>query len=162
MSLGQWIAFFWSVCLKENWNHFQDPLLKMCLWAVFYHNPSEIWSFLTFYPLRLLPDLPGTGKQYHCSPGANSNPPLQGSRKSISKCQMAKKRCSSGSGAKTDHHQKNRLWFASENPGSGYHGHGILPVRGFEWDEDNNCNRSVVCKAWWVAGFYNYSDCFID
>lgn len=162
VSLGQRIACFWSICLKQNWNRFQDPVLKMCLWAVFYHNPSELWSFLTFYPLRLLPDLFGTGKQYHCSPGANSNSSLQGSRKSISECQMAKKWCSSGSGAKTDHHQKNRLWFTSENPGSRYYRHRILPVCGFERDEDNNCNRSVVCKARWVPGFHNYSDCFID
>lgn len=154
------LHFFFSICLKEKWNHLEDSLLKMCLWALFYCNPSEVWSFLTFCPLRLLPDLFGTSKQYHCSPGSNSNPPLQGGRKSISKCQMAKKWCSSGSGATTDHHQKNRLWFTSENPGSGYYGHRILPVCGFEWNEDNNCNGSVVCKAWWVLGFFDYSDCF--
>lgn len=162
--LGQWFAFFWVFfeCLEENWSFFQGSLLEKCLWAGFYHNPSEVWSFMTFYPRRLLPDLLGTSKQHHCSPGANSHPPLQGSRKSIPECQMAKKRCSSGSGAKTDHHQKNRLWFTSENPGSGYHRHRILPVRGFKWNEDNNCNRSFVCQAWWVPGFCNSSVCFID
>lgn len=152
-----------SVCisLKESWNCFQDPFIKICLWVVFYPNSCEGWSFLTSYPYRLLSDLFGTSKQYHCSPGANSNPPLQGSRKSISKCQMAKKWCSCGAGAKTYHHKKNRLWFTSENPGSRYHGYRILPVCGFQWDEDDNCNRSVVCKAWWVPGLYNCSDYFI-
>lgn len=158
--LGQWIAFF--LILKENWNCFQGSVLEKNLWAGFYLNPSKAWSFVTYYLLRLFPDLLGTSKQYHCSPGANSNPPLQGSRKSIPECQMAKKWCSSGSGAKTDHHQKNRLWFTSKNPGSGYHRHRILPVRGFKWDEDNNCNRSFVCQAWWVPGFYDCSDCFMD
>lgn len=153
-------CFFLS--LKENQNSFQGSLLEKYISAGFYLEPSKVWSFMAFHPLRLFPDLLGASKQYHCSPGANSNPALQGSRKPLSECQMAKKWCSSGSGAKTDHHQENRLWLTSENPGSGYHRYRILPVRGFKWDEDNNCNRSFVCQAWWVPGFYDYSDCFID
>lgn len=74
------LIFFFCICLKENWNNFQDHLLIMCLWAAL--QPKLI--LLTFYllgyfltflePVNNITVVQGQTAILHCKVAGNPSP----------------------------------------------------------------------------------------